>query len=205
MLENLAHVHISAYLFTYICQKRKKWDLAHHTCPCMQIYANIHLHLVYNNMKNAYIYEVCIFYSMYFIYICMLPPQVQSMRLNCLETLSANWQTIKEIVGSVTRETPAMIMQVTATVLAFWLTKWAMDNETRCFQQLLSKNHSFCLFIDQMVRGGMRSFGAAIRHQSKVFYMEMQVLGVSNVGNMQAASKSLFKLLSMCMYTYTII
>ena len=80
-----------------------------------------------------------------------------------------------------------------------------MDNETRCFQQLLSKNHSFCLFIDQMVRGGMRSFGAAIRHQSKVFYMEMQVLGVSNVGNMQAASKSLFKLLSMCMYTYRII
>ena len=62
--------------------------------------------------------------------------------------------------------------------------------------------HSFCLFIDQIVRGGMRSFGAAIRHQSKVFYVEMQVLGVSNVGNMQTASKSLFKLPSMCMYTY---
>ena len=156
---------------------------------------------------HIYIYMRCVYFivCILYIYICMLPPQVQSMRLNCLETLSANWQTIKEIVGSVTRETPAMIMQVTATVLAFWLTKWAMDNETRCFQQLLSKNHSFCLFIDQMVRGGMRSFGAAIRHQSKVFYMEMQVLGVSNVGNMQAASKSLFKLLSMCMYTYTII
>ena len=57
---------------------------------------------------------------MYFIYIYMYAtPQVQSMRLNFLETLSANWQTIKEIVGSVTRETPAMIMQVTATVLAF--------------------------------------------------------------------------------------
>ena len=53
----------------------------------MQIYANIHLHLVYNNMKNAYIYiyEVCIFYSMYFIYIyiyvCYPPSSIYAFKL----------------------------------------------------------------------------------------------------------------------------
>ena len=77
---------------------------------------------------------------------------------------------------------------------------WTMRQDV--FSSYCQKKHSFCLFIDQMVRGGMRSFGAAIRHQSKVLYLEMQVLGVSNVGNMQTASKSLFKLPSMGMYTY---
>ena len=50
-----------------------------------------------------------------YIYVYATPHQypprcVQSMLLCFFEPLSANWQTIKDIMGSVTRKTPAMIM-----------------------------------------------------------------------------------------------
>lgn len=148
-----------------------------------------------------YIYIRCVYISLYYIYICY--PQKKSSIYAFILFGNVPAGRRSKRLWAVWQE--RLQQWLRKLQLQFWPSDWPNGLWTMrqdVFSSYCQKNHSFCLFIDQMVRGGMRSFGAAIRHQSKILYLEMQVLGVSNVGNMQTASKSLFKLPSMVVYTY---